>query len=317
MVNYLRFIIGLIFIISLNAFAQNISVKASTDKTEYLVGDYIYYTIKVDYDKGLKIYPPEIKDSLNSLAVVKKENPVEEEKDGKASTTYKYILSGYDSVRVTIPALPVMYKAPRDTAMQYANTDSISILVKTVKVDPQAEIKDIKAPMKIPLNWWWIALWVLIGLIIIGLIYYFYHRYQLKKANAQPVKKVIILPPYQIALNALHELEEQKLWQKGEIKTYHSTITEIIRKYFEERFKMPAMELPTSEAVELLKQREGTETILDITYSFLNNADMVKFAKFVPLGTVNEEMMKQAYEIVNKTINGAFEAKKEEAGNVQ
>jgi hypothetical protein len=317
MVKNLRYIIGLIFIISLNAFAQNISVKASTDKTDYLVGDYIYYTIKVDYDKGLTIYPPEIKDSLSSLAVVKKENPVEEEKDGKVSATYKYILSGYDSARVTIPAVPVMFKASRDTAMRYANTDSISILVKTVKVDTQAEIKDVKAPIKIPLNWWWIALWVLVGLIIIGLIYYLYRRYQLKKANAQPVKKIIILPPYQIALNALHELEEQKLWQKGEIKSYHSTITEIIRKYFEERFKMPAMELPTSEAIELLKQREGTETILDTAYSFLSNADMVKFAKFVPLGSVNEEMMKQAYEIVNKTVNGNAGVGKDEAGNVQ
>jgi hypothetical protein len=28
---------------------------------------------------------------------------------------------------------------------------------------------------------------------------------------------------------------------------------------------------------------------------------MVKFAKFVPMPTVNEEMMKQAYNIVNKT----------------
>ena len=30
---------------------------------------------------------------------------------------------------------------------------------------------------------------------------------------------------------------------------------------------------------------------------------MVKFAKFEPMASVNEEMMKQAYEIVNKTIS--------------
>jgi hypothetical protein len=317
MVKNLRFIVGLIFLFSLNAFAQNISVKASTDKTDYLVGDYIYYSIQVDYDKGLKVYPPDIKDSLSSIAVIKKENPVDQVKYGKVTTTYKYILSGYDSTQVTLPPVPVLYSAPGDTAMRYAAANTLTIMIKTLKVDRQAEIKDVKAPLKIPLDWRWIALWVLIALIILGLIYYLYRRYQKKKLEAQPVKKVIILPLYTIALNALHDLEEQKLWQKGQIKEYHSIITEIIRKYFEERFSMPALELPTSEAVELLKQREGTEQILDTTYYFLSNADLVKFAKFVPLRSVNEEMMKQAYEIVNKTINGSAGVKKEEAGNVQ
>ena len=317
MVKNIRLIAGLILLLSLNAFAQNISVKASTDKTDYQVGDYIYYTIQVDHDKAINVYPPDIKDSLSSLTLIKKENPPEEEKNGKVTTTYKYILSGYDSARVTIPTVSVLYKSPGDTAMKFAATNTITVLIKTLKVDPKAEIKDVKAPIKISLDWRWIALWVLIGLIIIGLIYYFYRRYQKKKLKKQPAKKVIILPPYTIALNALRGLEEQKLWQKGQIKEYHSIITEIIRKYFEERFNMPALELPTSEAVELLKQRQGTELILDTTYNFLSNADLVKFAKFVPLEAVNEEMMKQAYEIVNNTIDDYPEVKKEEAGNVR
>jgi hypothetical protein len=317
MVKNLRFIFGLIFFLSINAFAQNISVKASTDKTGYLVGDYIYYTIQVDYDKGLKVYSPDIKDSLSGLAVIKKESPVEEVKSGKVTTSYKYILSGYDSTKVTLPPVPVLYSATGDTAMRYAEANTVTIMIKTLKVDQQAEIKDVKAPLKIPLDWRWIVLWVFIVLIILGLIYYLYRRYQKKKLETRHVKKVIVLPPYTIALNALRNLEEQKLWQKGQIKEYHSIITEIIRIYFEERFKMPALELPTSEAVELLKQREGSEQILDTTYNFLSNADLVKFAKFVPLGSVNEEMMKQAYEIVKKTISDSAEVKEEEAGNVQ
>jgi hypothetical protein len=38
-----------------------------------------------------------------------------------------------------------------------------------------------------------------------------------------------------------------------------------------------------------------------ITENFLTNADLVKFAKFSPLSSVNEEMMKQAVDIVEKT----------------
>jgi hypothetical protein len=43
------------------------------------------------------------------------------------------------------------------------------------------------------------------------------------------------------------------------------------------------------------------QKLIDITGRFLENADLVKFAKFKPLPSVNDEMLKQAYEIVNRT----------------
>ena len=97
------------------------------------MGDYIYYTIQVDHDKALSVYPPDIKDSLSSITVIKKENPVEQEKDGKVTTTYKYILSGYDSMQVTLPSVAVLYKAPGDTAMQYATANAVTIRINDFK----------------------------------------------------------------------------------------------------------------------------------------------------------------------------------------
>ncbi len=295
-------IIFVALFLSLNSFAQDISVKASTDKIDYQVGDYINYTIQVNYNKGMKVYPPFIKDSLTNVSIIKKENPVVKEKNGAETATYKYILSGYDSTGVTIPAIPVLYQITGDTTMHYALTNPVSFTIRTLKVNPQGGIKDIKAPITIPLDWWWIAFWILLVIILAAAGYYFYNRYKKKKLGMEPVRKVVKLPAHTIALNALHELEDKKLWQNGKVKEYHSEITEIIRRYFEERFNLPALELTTSEAVEMLKLRQETEPIRDLTYNFLSNADMVKFAKFVPLGSVNEEMLKQAYEIVHRTI---------------
>ena len=62
------------------------------------------------------------------------------------------------------------------------------------------------------------------------------------------------------------------------------------------------MELTTTETIHHLKSIKEKEKILDITYDFLSNADLVKFAKFQPLEQVNEEMMKQAKEIIQSTI---------------
>ncbi len=201
----------------------------------------------------------------------------------------------------------------QDSTLKQVSSNPVSFVIHLMKVNKQEDIKDVKSPVTIPLDWKLIVLFILIGLIIIGAIIYFYRRYKKKKAGVVVEKKIIVQPPHVIAIASLNRLEEKQLWQKGKVKEYHSEITEIIRKYFEDRFNLPALELTTSEAIDALRKRKEAEIILDITNSFLNNADLVKFAKFQPLVEVNEEMMAQAREIVNKTAKAAApEIKKEE-----
>ncbi len=286
-----------------NSFSQEITARASTDKTQYLVGDYVEYTISIEYDKGTKIFPPDIiADSLRNVVLLRKEKPVEEEKSGRQIVTYQYTLAGYDSAGVTVPQIAVTYQIPGDSTRRIVYTNSVGFTILTLKVNPQAEIKDVKPPEMIMLNWKLVVFWVLVGLYVVGILLYYYLLNRKKQVKADLTKKELLLPPHVAALNALRELDERRLWQQGRVKEYHSSITEIVRRYFEERFDMPAMELPTSEALDFLRQKLDTEPIIGTTQDFLSNADMVKFAKFTPLNSVNEEMMKQAIEIVNLTI---------------
>ena len=321
-------ILFILFLVCSNlGFAQSISAKASVDSTVYLVGDYIHYRVNVNYDKSIKIIPPVIEDSLKNVDLIKVNNPVYAENNGRKSASFDFILSKYDSADVTIPPIDIFYRVGKDTMSQagidtadatlkYVQTNPVKFAVRLVKVNLQKDIKDVKAPQKIPLDWKIIILWILIALIVLGVSYYLYKRYKQKKSNQPVIKKEIKLPPHVIALNSLNTLDEKKLWQNGKIKEYHSEITEIIRRYFSERFGLHALELTTSETMELLRTTKDTEIIRDITESFLNNADMVKFAKFSPLGSVNEEMMKQAVEIVEKTIPKAEPHQKPEVENV-
>lgn len=316
MVKKISFIL-FILLLSVNSFAQDITAHASVDKDRYSVGDYINYTITVNFPKDLKVYPPFIKDSLKSVTLLRKEPPVQKIKNGRITETYNYTIAGYDSAGVTIPPIPVLYKTSSDTAMKYVATNPVSFTVTTLKVNKSGGIKDVKGPLKIPLDWKFIILIALLIIILAAIAYYFYRRYRKKKGETPKKKVVIKLPPHTAALKSLNVLEEKKLWQQGLVKEYHSEITEIIRKYFEERFNLPAMELTTSEATQLLRQRKEAGPVLDITYNFLSNADMVKFAKFSPVASINEEMMRQAYDIVNKTIPEEKTKVNTEAGNVR
>ncbi|HSD63798.1 MAG TPA: hypothetical protein VLB50_08360, partial [Ignavibacteriaceae bacterium] len=69
--------------------------------------------------------------------------------------------------------------------------------------------------------------------------------------------------------------------------------------------------------IEELRKRRGTEMIIDDTQNFLSNADLVKFAKYQPLASVNEEMMQQAEKIVHKTKSEMKVAADEVVENVQ
>jgi hypothetical protein len=306
----------LLVILSIELSAQSISVLASIDSSDYLVGDFINYTLEIRAEKNIKITAPIIRDSLKKVEVIKELTPLLKDEDNIKSSTYGYIISYYDSASVTIPPIAVRYKISGDNEEKIVLSNPVTFTVHTLQVEQQADIKDVKEPMTISLDWKFILLIVLIASIILAAGFYFYRRYKRKKAE-QPIKKKIIkIPAHVRALTALDNLENEKLWQKSKVKEYHSNITGIIRGYFEERFNLPALELTTSEQMQQLKRVPSAENILNITNEFLNNADLVKFAKFIPLPSVNEAMMKQAKDIVNTTIPKEQVLVEEEVQNV-
>ena len=298
-----RFLLGAVCIfLALNIQAQTISVAAYSDTTDYLVGDFITYEIEVVTRKNVEVISPSLPDTLIQLDLIDREEPVSTEDEKSKTTKYSFILAGYDSVRAVIPSLVISYRSADDTSYKKIITDSVVVNIHTVPVSTAEEIKDVKFPISIPYDWMWLFLWVAVANILLAAGYYLYKKYKQKKAEKPVEKKIITIPPHVKALAALDNLKSEQLWQKGFIKDYHSRISEIIRIYFEERFDLPAMEFTTSETIKHLESIKEKDIILDITYSFLSNADLVKFAKFQPLETVNEEMMKQAKEIIQSTI---------------
>ncbi len=300
MVRILRFFGLFILITSSFVNAQNIIVSASTDTSDYLVGDYIYYTIKVKHEEGIRITPPSLNDQLKPLEVVKS-LPTTFDEDNKNIQNFNYIISGYDSARVVIPQIPISYFANGSSEAQVAKSNEVLVFIHTLEVIPGQDIKDIKAPIRIPFDWLFWLILILIVILVAVITYFLYKKFKKPKEEARIVKKTPPVPIHIIALRALDKLDEQKLWQQGQIKEYHSEITEIVRRYFEERFHFNSLEMTTNEQMVVLNRVMDNEKLIKTTGEFLQNADMVKFAKFEPLPSVNEAMMKQAYDIVEKT----------------
>lgn len=290
----------LILLITLNSLAQ-LKVEVKTDSTDYLIGDFINLQIKAEYSKGFILQEPFFRENLKQFEIIN-ENPFKSDTlQNKITYRKEFTLAYYDSAEIYIPSFSFVLVTQGDTSKIFFSSDSIAVKIHSLEVKAEEDIKDIKAPIKIPLNILEIILWSLLGLLVLAILYFIFRKI-LKRKNVEPEKPEIIIPPHIVALTKLEELEKEKLWQNGKVKEYHSRITEIIREYFERRFSFPALELTSSEQIQLLTRIKEAEKIIKTTEEFFTNADLVKFAKFNPVPDLNAIMMKQAKEIVNSTV---------------
>ncbi len=293
-------ILILFLLISLNSLAQ-FKVEVKTDSTEYLIGDFINLLIKAEYSNEFILYEPFYRENLKKFEVINENQFKSDTLQNKITYSKEFTLAYYDSAEVYIPSFSFVLVGKKDTSKIFFSSDSISLKIHSLQVKTQEDIKDIKAPIKIPLNILEIILWILLGLLVLTILYFIFKKI-LKRKNIKPEKPEIIIPSHIVALTKLEELEKEKLWQNGKVKEYHSRITEIIREYFEKRFSFPALELTSSEQIQLLTRIREAEKIIKTTEEFFTNADLVKFAKFNPVPDLNEIMMSQAKEIVNSTV---------------
>ena len=115
-----------------------------------------------------------------------------------------------------------------------------------------------------------------------------------------------------MALEKLDAIKIAKIWQKGQVKEYHTDLTDVVREYIGRRFDVHSTEKTSDETLKeikpiLLAKGEGLEANVDgkelyeNLRTMLQLADLVKFAKWSTTPDENEKALTTAYEFVNET----------------
>jgi len=128
-----------------------------------------------------------------------------------------------------------------------------------------------------------------------------------KRKPTEVVKKVIVRPAHEIAIEALKKIQEQKLWQQGFYKEYHSGVADTIRSYIEHRFSITAMEMPSDDTLSHFRNNLVSPEAFEKLRYLLQSADMVKFAKGIPVGSENELSMQNAFDFIALTKQASKE----------
>jgi hypothetical protein len=295
-----------LFIPFLQAKADNISLDAKLDTNQILIGDQLYLTFTIEQSPNYRVNLPTINDTLTKgIEVIDTYKPdTVTADDNNIVIKQKYKITAFEKGLYKIPSYPFAFKYnDRKDTLQSA---SLELMVNTVPgIDTATTIKDIKAPIEAPVTFKEVMPYIgysLLGLLVIAIIIFVLKRFKKK----QPVFKPRIPEklPYLIALEELDKLKEDKLWQKNEIKTYYSRLTNIIRAYIERRYDVKAMEETTSEILRDMKSTDlNDRELLEMLKKLLSLADLVKFAKGIPEPEENESHLDNAYTFVLKTKN--------------
>lgn len=182
--------------------------------------------------------------------------------------------------------------------------DSVMLTVEDLPdVDTaSADIKDIAALAKEPYTFWEIFRWVLLALALAVLAWAVAYIVSKRRRNEPVVlvPKAPPLPPHEVALNELEALRLRELWQKGQVKEYHTQLTDILRTYLRQRYGIESQEMTSDQTLEAYQATNPTPETLALLRSILRTADMVKFAKSEPQPHEHDHSMSQAKEFIAK-----------------
>lgn len=286
---------------TLAGFAQ---VTSAVDSTQIKIGSAFNLTVKATANEGSKVVFPN-QQNIGPFEVLE-QSKTDTVLDGKRMELIKkYTLTQFDEGDYVVPRLSVYIDGKNH------QTNLFNIKVNNVTVDTLKQpMHDIKAQIggDTDTDKLWKYLFGILFSIIAGVAAYFIvKRIQDKNLTEEDLYKT----PLERVTKKLQLLDSKRLVLNGDVKSYYSEMTDVIRDYIEEVFEIPAKESTTSEVIQMLfqtiqskKLQLSKESINDLK-RVLQTADLVKFAKSEPM--MNEiEQDRRTSEVFSVSIDKAI-----------
>ena len=272
-------------------------VSVSVDKSPVYIGDRIRYTISVSAPKEIELKFPEIESRIGEFTVRESGVSKPEKTSGAIEYSKWHILTTYKTGRQMIPQQIVRYKFEGKGEWTSVKTDFVKVEVKSLLAeDPKAkDIRDIKGILGVRSD---VAIKILIalsGLAAVLLAVYIFAKKILSRGRRLAPKTADA-----IAYEELERIKMSALLAEGKAKEYYYRLSSCLRRYLENRFSLRAPEMTLEEF--LLAVRDSAvldESRKNLLKDFLENSDMVKFAKY----SATRKEAESAFDFVKRFID--------------
>jgi hypothetical protein len=280
-------------------------VSATIDNTTLPIGDQTNLTLQATASASEQVTFPEFGDELISGIEIVDRSSVQSKKldNGRVQYSQNLTITSFEDSLFYIEPLP--FVSGGDTVW----SESLMLnVVQPFEMDStDLAITDIKGIYRAPIWWWGILRWVLLALLLIGASvggYYLitYLRSRMGGKEKEMPAAGPLRPAEEVALEKLDIIREQKIWQSGQVKEYHTQLTDVVREYIARRFEVSSTEQTSDETLRAMRSLlSDKKELYEQLRKMLQLADLVKFAKWTTTPDENELSLRSAYTFVKET----------------
>ncbi len=304
-------VIALVFAVSIRADAVDsttpaappapVEIQTSVTPKTVTIGTPFRYELRIAADKDVELVVPQLAGQIGEFEITDFGAAQPREEKGRAIVERWYTLVTYQPGDGIIPGPTIQYRTAGSDLQNIAAPDAL-VTVQSLLDRPgptPADVRDIKNPVAVPKDYRPL-LWLAGGLLAVVLVAAGLYRFlngRRRGAPAPPPR-----PAHEVALEALAKLHAARLLEAGQHEEFYVRLSNIVRTYLEMRFHLRAPEMTTEEFLQAAQrdpqlappQRSALGT-------FLSEADLVKFARYVPAAEDGERAYRAGREFVAST----------------
>lgn len=270
------------------------TLRLTLDRDDITTAESAVLQLDVESAESQSVEFPDHRDGFSDFAVIREEALEERLLEGsRVVRGRRYVLQPFLPGSYELPALTVTIDGTSPLS-----TEPVEVTVHSVLEDPDhPELQDIAEPVEMPVPAWW---WVVGAAVLVALVVT--AAWWLKRRRlARQIPRVVT--PHEEALAALDQLVASGLPDVAGLQVFYFRLSDIVRRYVEERFGLRAPEQTTEE---FLATMVGSPAISGthqrLLGSFLEQADMVKFARLEPARQEVLDSVEAARKFVRQTI---------------
>ncbi len=269
------------------------SLTLTLDRDTLTVVDTVTLGLDLESNETDRAEFPDSTEGFGQFAVILDESAGDSLlEDGRLVRRRRYVLQPFLPGEYEIPSLTVVVNDANELS-----TAPVMVQVESVLQDQQdSELRDIAGPVDVPVSrWWWVAAAMAFAALLLALAWW------RRRSAVRSAPRVIL--PHETALDALDALLADGLPGADGLKPFFLRLSDIVRRYVEDRFGLRAPEQTTEEFLAAMAAgaaiRASHQRLLR---GFLEQADLVKFANAVPAREGVEGAVEAARNFVRQTV---------------
>ncbi len=285
------------------------AIRVTANAREITPGELIQVTVRVPHAADERIEWPGL-DENPRLDVRSRSQQVEALPGDRQLTVHRYTLTAFDVGTHLLATGVVRYVRDddvREEPFPPAAIRVLSLLEDAEAVEPPALRPLLDWPGTVP-RWVWVYIGIALLAVALALLSLFLLRKRRTFMETAPPP-----PADETAVNALRLLREKGYIERDEVDRFYIELSAIVRRYIEDRFGVRAPELTTEEFIREASQaavlNDAQQTLVN---QFLEQSDLVKFARFRPGALEMQEAFAAAERLVRETRARAQEPQPEE-----